>query len=329
MSQLGVILQESVVRERETRTILCFLREQMDGVDGARRRRRSLKERLGLKGIGCCGTTWVFGGTNVRDNNIVVDGNDDEEEEDVVVQRRRRRRRRGCYRCGPGPGSTGSQPGSALREPGFVGFGYELSCRVGSWETPSCVAWTGESGNSGAHRHRRRNRSGDYDSTGNTVQGFVDEIAGGNERWRWGDDDDDREGERERERWSGREWFGVLRVHGEEERRSVHTMWAHFLQGVFEGALVESRFVSPLQPFDPRDPWHFLIPSSSTWCLLIRHKLCFFFYIVFLISYCYCGGDFPKEFNTVILFYCVKWNLMDLLCILVLFNTTTITRLEV
>ena len=57
----------------------------MDGVDGARRRRRSLKERLGLKGIGCCGTTWVFGGTNVRDSNIVVDGDDDEEEEDVVV----------------------------------------------------------------------------------------------------------------------------------------------------------------------------------------------------------------------------------------------------
>ncbi|KAL0012227.1 hypothetical protein SO802_007335 [Lithocarpus litseifolius] len=85
MSQLGVILQESVVRERETRTILCFLREQMDGVDGARRRRRSLKERLGLKGMGCCGTTWVFGGTNARDNNVVVDDDDDDEEEDVVV----------------------------------------------------------------------------------------------------------------------------------------------------------------------------------------------------------------------------------------------------
>ncbi|GMY36763.1 43kDa postsynaptic protein [Fagus crenata] len=77
MSQLGVILQESVGRERETRTILCFLREQMDGVDGTTRRRRSLKDRLRFKGIGCCGATWVFGGTTVGDNN-------DEEDEEVV-----------------------------------------------------------------------------------------------------------------------------------------------------------------------------------------------------------------------------------------------------
>lgn len=68
MSQLGVILQESLLRERETRTILCFLREQMDSVDGTRRRRRSLKERLGLKGMGCCGATWGFGATAVGDD---------------------------------------------------------------------------------------------------------------------------------------------------------------------------------------------------------------------------------------------------------------------
>lgn len=60
MSQLGLILQESLRTERETRTILGLLTEQMDGVDRAQRRRRTLKERLRFTGIGCCGATWVF-----------------------------------------------------------------------------------------------------------------------------------------------------------------------------------------------------------------------------------------------------------------------------
>ncbi|XP_004486197.1 uncharacterized protein [Cicer arietinum] len=58
MSQLGLLLQEPVRTQRETRTILGLLREQMDGVDGEPRRRRSFKERLGF--IGCCGATWGF-----------------------------------------------------------------------------------------------------------------------------------------------------------------------------------------------------------------------------------------------------------------------------
>lgn len=57
MSQLGLILQESLRAERETRTILGLLTEQMDGVP---RRRRTLKERLRFNGMGCCGATWVF-----------------------------------------------------------------------------------------------------------------------------------------------------------------------------------------------------------------------------------------------------------------------------
>ncbi|RDX73838.1 hypothetical protein CR513_46491, partial [Mucuna pruriens] len=63
MSQLGLILQESLRNEREARTILGLLTEQMDGVDGGQRRRRTLKERLRF---GCCGATWVFRHT-VRD----------------------------------------------------------------------------------------------------------------------------------------------------------------------------------------------------------------------------------------------------------------------
>lgn len=60
MSQLGVILQESVRTQSEPRTILGLLSEQMDGVDRQPPRRRSFKERLGFIGIGCCGATWGF-----------------------------------------------------------------------------------------------------------------------------------------------------------------------------------------------------------------------------------------------------------------------------
>ncbi|XP_004507659.1 uncharacterized protein [Cicer arietinum] len=57
MSQLGLILQES---QREARTILGLLTQQMDAVDTRTRRRRTLKERFRFTGIGCCGATWVF-----------------------------------------------------------------------------------------------------------------------------------------------------------------------------------------------------------------------------------------------------------------------------
>ncbi|KAL3575892.1 hypothetical protein D5086_021175 [Populus alba] len=60
MSHLSVLLQEP---EREAQTFLALLRDHMKGTaDYSRRRlRMSLKERLGLKGLGCCGATWVSG----------------------------------------------------------------------------------------------------------------------------------------------------------------------------------------------------------------------------------------------------------------------------
>lgn len=60
MSQLGLILQESLRSERGARTILGLLTEQMDGGDRGTRRRRTLKERLRFTGMGCCGATCVF-----------------------------------------------------------------------------------------------------------------------------------------------------------------------------------------------------------------------------------------------------------------------------
>lgn len=76
MSQLRVILQESLDGERETITILALLKEKMDGVDSISRRRRSLKERLGLKSMGCCGPAWGF-----RPNTINLSDSEGEEEQ--------------------------------------------------------------------------------------------------------------------------------------------------------------------------------------------------------------------------------------------------------
>ncbi|XP_023885268.2 LOW QUALITY PROTEIN: uncharacterized protein LOC111997414 [Quercus suber] len=159
----------------------------MDDVDGTRRRRRSLKERLGLKGMGFCGTTWVFGGNNVRDN-IVVDDDDEEEEEDVVV-----------IDMGLGQAPPGQNPDPLCVSPVTSGSGMNLAAALAaerhlraSHEPERVAQW--------AHRHRRRNRRGDDDSTGNAVQGFVDEIAGGNGRW---DEETTMMTEKEKEREKG------------------------------------------------------------------------------------------------------------------------------
>ncbi|GLU15603.1 hypothetical protein SLE2022_320790 [Rubroshorea leprosula] len=63
MSQLRVILQESVERER------------MDGIGGEERRRKSFKERLGFKGIGCSGGSAVL---SCRPSNMSVRDGDEE-----------------------------------------------------------------------------------------------------------------------------------------------------------------------------------------------------------------------------------------------------------
>ncbi|KAG6394108.1 hypothetical protein SASPL_144687 [Salvia splendens] len=50
--------------EFQVRTVWDILGERMDGVDRAERR-PSLKERLGLKGLGCCGPSWGIGPTSM------------------------------------------------------------------------------------------------------------------------------------------------------------------------------------------------------------------------------------------------------------------------
>ncbi|KAK6124510.1 hypothetical protein DH2020_041743 [Rehmannia glutinosa] len=79
MGQIGEILgfglQARLELERGARTIVELLRERMDGVDRAVRR-PSLKERLGLKGLGCCGATWGLGPTTI---NVRDDGDEEED----------------------------------------------------------------------------------------------------------------------------------------------------------------------------------------------------------------------------------------------------------
>ncbi|XP_022724103.1 uncharacterized protein LOC111280850 [Durio zibethinus] len=81
MSQLSVILQESLQTERKARTILTFQTEEMDSVD--RERRRSFKERLGFKVMGCCGATWGFGSTTMsvrEDDEVEVEEQEQQQE---------------------------------------------------------------------------------------------------------------------------------------------------------------------------------------------------------------------------------------------------------
>ncbi|KAL4585385.1 hypothetical protein LXL04_010004 [Taraxacum kok-saghyz] len=65
MSRIGelmaLFMQESEETVRSSRTIVDLLRERtMDGGDRFRRR-KSIQERLRLKSIVCCGSTWGFG----------------------------------------------------------------------------------------------------------------------------------------------------------------------------------------------------------------------------------------------------------------------------
>jgi hypothetical protein len=78
MSQLSVLLQEP---EREAQTFLALFRDHMNGTaDSSRRRlRMSLKERLGLKGLGCCGANWGFRATTITNDDL------DHEQEDMEL----------------------------------------------------------------------------------------------------------------------------------------------------------------------------------------------------------------------------------------------------
>ncbi|KAK4439386.1 hypothetical protein Salat_0273500 [Sesamum alatum] len=72
---LGLGLQARVELERGARTLVELLRERMDGV-GRPVRRPSLKERLGLKGLGCCGPTWGLGPTTISVRDDEEEGED-------------------------------------------------------------------------------------------------------------------------------------------------------------------------------------------------------------------------------------------------------------
>lgn len=78
---LGMGLQEIVGEGgREAKTILEFLRERMDGSDRFERR-KTLAERLGWKGMACCGATWGISPSTIS----IMDDVDSEDHNQLAV----------------------------------------------------------------------------------------------------------------------------------------------------------------------------------------------------------------------------------------------------
>ncbi|XP_019057241.1 PREDICTED: death-associated inhibitor of apoptosis 1-like [Tarenaya hassleriana] len=87
MSELGIRTSQGPPEgsRSTTTTFLDLIGGQMDGLDRPMRRKRSLKERLRFKGIGCCGPTWGLRTTN---NTTLSARDDDDDDEDEPGQTR-------------------------------------------------------------------------------------------------------------------------------------------------------------------------------------------------------------------------------------------------
>ncbi|XWS19352.1 hypothetical protein CRYUN_Cryun31cG0008200 [Craigia yunnanensis] len=85
----------------------------MDGVE-RERRRRSFKERLGFKVMGCCGTTWGFGSTtmSVREDDDVEVEEQEQQQERVEATNAGHNPDPGCLN--PDPVSSGMNLAAAL-----------------------------------------------------------------------------------------------------------------------------------------------------------------------------------------------------------------------
>nr|GEU64258.1 hypothetical protein [Tanacetum cinerariifolium]GEY01026.1 hypothetical protein [Tanacetum cinerariifolium] len=87
MSRIGELMtffiQESEESVRSSRTLVELLRERtMDGANNRLRRRKSLQERLRLKNMVCCGSTWGLGPSDMSSQA----GDDDVNTNEVVGQ---------------------------------------------------------------------------------------------------------------------------------------------------------------------------------------------------------------------------------------------------
>ncbi|VVB12108.1 unnamed protein product [Arabis nemorensis] len=81
MSEIGTTQIPTTETHRST-TFLDLLRRQMSGHDSTRRK-RSLKERLRFKCIGCCGPTWGLRLTNNNTHSHSQTSREDEEESET------------------------------------------------------------------------------------------------------------------------------------------------------------------------------------------------------------------------------------------------------
>ncbi|CAL9015081.1 unnamed protein product [Prunus brigantina] len=225
MSQLSVILQETVRREREARTLLEILREQMDDTDGTRGGRRTFKQRLRLNGFGCCGAAWVFGRTAAIS---VRDGDEDDQE----------------------PQNHHLPLPPQQRVVSVVGQAQP----VNNWD-PDCVGpiSTGSGMNLAAALAAERQFRAPQESDGG---GSVVGPGGDGSAVATAPGTPTRVSLMrllEETEVDGCDAFGGATTESDKAEGGLGNDTS-----VFEGGVVESRFLSPLQPFDPRDPRYIL-----------------------------------------------------------------------
>ncbi|GLT50504.1 hypothetical protein SLA2020_239870 [Shorea laevis] len=203
----------------------------MDGIGGEEWRRRSFKERLGFKGIDCCGGVAVLrsrtSNMSVRDGHEEVA--DDSHQVTTVVS------------SAQTPPDNGLDPECTETVP--VSSGMNLAEALA------------------AERHFRATQEPGGDFVRPTGNGTVDiESARARTPMRVSlmrlleetdcGSGEAKEEEEEGERGGGamgNDWLCCVCMGRKKGSAGVYPMWAHLLQGVFKGGVVEPRVFSPLQ----------------------------------------------------------------------------------
>ncbi|TXG46874.1 hypothetical protein EZV62_026168 [Acer yangbiense] len=269
MTQLFQILQEPLIGSEEiretrtrtrTKTILALLREKMDGVDHDHhgRIRRTLKERLGLKGMGCCGgPTWGF-----RPTTTPINASDSEEEEQQLQQQNHHHHQLQLHLQLQLQEDQQEQISNQVSDPGCFSPAPVLNSSGNSMNLAAALA---------AERHFRSVEGTNNLEASHTNVDVINNNNNSNSSISGGDGGGEG---------SGGNNVGVMitapgtpmrvslmrllaETDGgdvEEERRAVGGGGGGGNDtGVFKRSVVESRLLSPLQPFNPRDSRYLLI----------------------------------------------------------------------
>ncbi|XP_021666173.2 uncharacterized protein LOC110654474 [Hevea brasiliensis] len=136
----------------------------MEGVHGRRRKTRmSLKERLGLRGLGCCGATWGYKSTAISVRDDEEEAPEQEQEEIEVIN------------AGPNPSEGISDPGCPATTSILASSGMNLAAALAAERQLREANAIGPS----------TNGSTNNGEVSVTAPGIFDEAARGSGRWRW------------------------------------------------------------------------------------------------------------------------------------------------